>query len=726
MGARQRHQELLERGGAVRARVESVVAGEQRLREDVTKAFTELRAGMVQRELDTIPVARLRDVTAGRLRLSTLEKSGYATVRSVFNARPADLARIPGVSQETATHAVAAARQVAQAVEHDLRIRIDLDPQNKASTALLVALHRLRRATPELAPVRKDAARLTQELSELATTAGPPRGWFRLLLTGDENRTRILYALDRIAEIIAEFDRPGLGSRLGPAIEAARRPPAEASEVWKDFERNSPEYYGLLGEIVDLHLDVEGTEGFLPAEIIARVRKQRLDDTFRRVSLRGYQEFGAKFALVQRRVIIGDEMGLGKTIQAIAVMAHLRALERTHFLVVCPASVLLNWLREVDSRSSLRTYSLHGPDRTANLRRWRHNGGVAVTTFGTLRSLEPDELKVALLVVDEAHMVKNPATQRSQATAVWTRVSERVLFLTGTPLENRVEEFGNLIGYLRPNVAKKVNGPNAVLGPTAFRRTVAPVYLRRNTDDVLNELPDLVRTDEWVEFASEDADAYVAAVRAGNFMAMRRAAYQTSTPKKSAKLRRLLEIVGEAAENGRKVVIFSYFRDVLDTVRRAVGPGALGPLTGSTTPAQRLALVDQLSRVDGHAVLLSQVEAGGIGMNMQAASVVILCEPQIKPTIEEQAIARLHRMGQVRAVQVYRLLVADSVDQRMLELLGRKTRLFDEYARPSDIAQAAPDALDISEVELARRIVAEEQERLAARLIAEQATRSPA
>ncbi|HEY9472986.1 MAG TPA: DEAD/DEAH box helicase [Mycobacteriales bacterium] len=726
MGARQRHQELLERGGLLRARAQDVVAGEQRLREDVTRAFTVLRAGMVQRELDTIPVARLRDVTGGRLRLGTLEKSGFATVRAVFNARPADLATIPGVSRETATQAVAAARQIAQAVEHDLRIRIDLDPQNKTSTALLVSLHRLRQAVPELAPVREDAGRLAQELSNLVATAGPARGWFRMLFTGDERRTRMLYALDRIAEITAEAGGQGVASGLGRAVEAARRPPAEATEVWKDFERNSPEYYGLLGEIVDLHLDVEGAEGFLPAEIIARIREQRLDDAFRRVSLRGYQEFGAKFALVQRRVIIGDEMGLGKTIQAIAVMAHLRALDRTHFLVVCPTSVLLNWLREINSRSRLRTYSLHGPDRTANLRRWRHAGGVAVTTFGTLRSLEPGELKVALLVVDEAHMVKNPATQRSQATADWTEVSERVLFLTGTPLENRVEEFGNLVGYLRPNLAEKVNGREAVLGPTAFRRTVAPVYLRRNIDDVLGELPDLVRTDEWVEFASEDADAYFEAVRAGNFMAMRRAAYQTSTPKKSAKVRRLLEIVGEAAENGRKVVIFSYFRDVLETVRRAIGGKALGPLTGSTPPVQRLALVDQLSRVDGHAVLLSQIEAGGVGMNMQAASVVILCEPQIKPTIEEQAIARLHRMGQVRSVQVHRLLVADSVDQRMLEMLGRKTRLFDEYARPSDIAEAAPDALDISEVELARRIVAEEQERLVKRLMADHAARSPA
>ena len=92
---------------------------------------------------------------------------------------------------------------------------------------------------------------------------------------------------------------------------------------------------------------------------------------------------------------------------------------------------------------------------------------------------------------------------------------------------------------------------------------------------------------------------------------------------------------------------------------------------------------------------------------------VILCEPQVKPSIEAQAIARAHRMGQVRTVQVHRLLIADSVDQRMLEILGSKAQLFDAYVRHSTIAEAAPGAVDISEVQLARMIVAQEQQRLA-------------
>ncbi|NEE33036.1 SWF/SNF helicase family protein, partial [Streptomyces sp. SID7982] len=172
-------------------------------------------------------------------------------------------------------------------------------------------------------------------------------------------------------------------------------------------------------------------------------------------------------------------------------------------------------------------------------------------------------------------------------------------------------------------------------------------------------------------------------------------------------------LVDEARETGLKVVVFSYFREVLAAVGDALGPDVFGPLSGSAPPARRQELVDAFSAVEGHAVLLSQIQAGGTGLNMQAASVVILCEPQIKPTLEHQAVARAHRMGQVRTVQVHRLLATDSVDQRLVELLARKDRLFDAYARRSDLAETTPDAVDVSDAELARRIVEEEQQRLA-------------
>jgi SNF2 family DNA or RNA helicase len=407
-------------------------------------------------------------------------------------------------------------------------------------------------------------------------------------------------------------------------------------------------------------------------------------------------------------------MGLGKTIQAIAALAHLRATGGKHFLVVCPASVLINWLREVNARSRLTAYQLHGPARELNVRRWVDRGDVGVTTYESLQSLRlPPEVQIAMLVVDEAHYVKNPDAQRSRNVNALAKRCGRVVFLTGTPMENRVDEFKNLVGYLQPQLVGNVQTRHAIVGPDAFRKAVAPVYLRRNVDDVLDELPELVQVEEWEEFGAADFAAYRSAVAEGNFMAMRQAAFASRDPRQSAKLQRLLEIADEAGDNGHKVIVFSYFRNVLATVHKALGARAFGPITGDVPPAKRQSLVDAFSDAGQRSVLVSQIQAGGIGLNIQAASVVILCEPQVKPTTEAQAIARAHRLGQIRTVQVHRLLVADSVDQRMLEILDSKARLFDEYARRSDIAASSPEAMDISEVSLARAVVAKEQERLA-------------
>ena len=175
---------------------------------------------------------------------------------------------------------------------------------------------------------------------------------------------------------------------------------------------------------------------------------------------------------------------------------------------------------------------------------------------------------------------------------------------------------------------------------------------------------------------------------------------------------RLVEIVEEAEDNGRRVIVFSHFRNVLDQVASAVPGKAFGPLTGSVPAAARQVIVDQFSAAAHGAVLISQIVAGGVGLNIQAASVVVICEPQLKPTTEWQAIARAHRMGQLESVQVHRLLSEEGVDQRVTEILARKRELFDDFARISETADSAPEAFDISEADLAREVIAAERARL--------------
>ncbi|MFI5755152.1 DEAD/DEAH box helicase [Streptomyces sp. NPDC051569] len=686
----------------------------------VRNAFRPLQEDLIHAELGAIPVSRLKDVTGGRLRLGALEQAGFASVGEVRDAGRHALRQLPGVGAQTADQAVEAADRIAEAVGETVSLRIDVDAPEPRVTALLLALHRLIEAGPGLRRAHDTADRLATELRALLPEAGPAGGRLRMALGGRERRTRALAAVGRLRRLLDEAARADVPVLLAQVSVDLLREPASEIAGWVDFELRSAEYYSLLAETVGGSPDLTASEGFMPSAIVARVRAQELDDTRLRVSLRGYQSFGARFALAQRRVIIGDEMGLGKTVQAIAALAHLAAHGSTHFLVVCPSSVLINWTREISARSTLRAIPVHGPERLAAFAEWRERGGVAITTFDSLHTLPPpraDGGEPQMLVVDEAHYVKNPETRRSRAVAAWTEPAGHVLFLTGTPMENRVAEFRGLIRRLRPELAPDVQEIDAVAGSQAFRRAVAPAYLRRNQQDVLGELPALVRVDAWEEFSAADLAAYREAVSDAHFMRMRRAAY--ARPETSAKLGRLRELVAEAAGNGVKVVVFSYFHDVLATVHDALravheGPGepVFGPLSGAVPAARRQRLVDDFTAAPGHAVLLSQIQAGGIGLNMQAASVVILCEPQVKPTLEHQAVARAHRMGQVRTVQVHRLLAVDSVDQRMLDLLADKSRLFDAYARRSETAEAVSEAVDVPDRDIARRIVEEEQLRL--------------
>ncbi|GHG95811.1 DEAD/DEAH box helicase [Streptomyces lanatus] len=706
--------EAVARGKRLYEAAQAVVDDHTRAVEAVRTALEPIHDDLARHELDAIPVTRLKDLTEGRLRLGEVEKGGFRTVGQVLDAGPYRLRQLPGVGQQTADQTVAAARRIADAVRETVAVHIDVDQPEPRTTALVVALNVLVEAGPEARRAVDAASTLTKRLGPQLTEAAPTSGRLRMLLARRDRRERALTALAEVRTLTDQAEQDGLHRLLAQAsVDLLRRPDSDVAAL-VDFELRSAEYYGLLAELSGRAPDPAAAEGFLPDEVAERVRTQPLDDTHRRVSLRGYQAFGTRFALAQRRVILGDEMGLGKTIQAIAALAHLSAGGETHFLVVCPASVLINWTREIEKRSALRVTPLHGPDRQEGFADWKGRGGVGVTTFDALRGFPtPDgDVDLGMLVIDEAHFVKNPQTRRAMAVSEWAEHCERVLFLTGTPMENRVEEFRSLVRILRPELAGTVDDHDGVAGSKAFRKAVAPVYLRRNQQDVLTELPALQHTDEWEEPSPQDEEAYREAVAAGNFMAMRRAAY--ARPQQSAKLDRLREIATEAAENGLKVVVFSAFRDVLRVVSEALadrGP-VFGPISGSVPPARRQRLVDDFAAAPAHAVLLAQIEAGGVGLNMQAASVVILCEPQLKPTVEHQAVARAHRMGQVRTVQVHRLLCTGGVDDRLVRLLENKSRLFDAYARRSAVAESTPDAVDISDLSLARLIVEEEQARL--------------
>jgi SNF2 family DNA or RNA helicase len=207
-------------------------------------------------------------------------------------------------------------------------------------------------------------------------------------------------------------------------------------------------------------------------------------------------------------------------------------------------------------------------------------------------------------------------------------------------------------------------------------------------------------------------------------MGMRRVSFLQEDMETSSKAIRLKELCDLAMEEGRKVIVYSFFRDTIRKVIRLLGGTAdgtvaggtaagsaaggmvVGSITGSTPVEERQDLIDRFTETPGGAVLVSQVQAGGTGLNIQAAGIVIFCEPQIKPSLEWQALSRVYRMGQVQNVLVYHLLCENTVDEAVRSILARKEEEFDLFAQESVIADAADG---LTEKEWIRKLVEDER-----------------
>ncbi|HHU20690.1 MAG TPA: DEAD/DEAH box helicase family protein [Bacilli bacterium] len=462
--------------------------------------------------------------------------------------------------------------------------------------------------------------------------------------------------------------------------------------IWSNFNANAAEYYAILEREFGIgSANVEDTikRSGLSEEIIERIKNTELNEDGLNATLRSWQDFGAKYLLIQKKVLIGDEMGLGKTLISIATMVHLTGKDnKNKFLVICPASIMANWERELNKFSKLNVYRAHGPKRDYILDEWQHTGGVAITTYSTASALNFDRIdEIDMITVDEAHYVKNPNARRTKEIRELTGKSKYALYLTGTPLENKVEEMTQIIKPLAPAIAQDVSNPRMRINANQYRKKIAPVYLRRTKNDVSLELPPLNQVEEWLEFGDEEFEEYKEAVVNGQFMKMRRAAWTGGSPAQSPKINRLLELANEAVENGNKIIVFSFFRDVIKTVEESLGNVVVGSIHGDVSIGQRQEIIDEFRDSKTKNVLVAQINTAAYGLNIQFANTIIFCEPQIKPSLESQAVARAYRMGQVDNVFVYRLLTVNSVDELMMDMLGNKQALFDQFADRSHLQE---------------------------------------
>ena len=686
-------------------KLEAASAQAGKLTDAIREAAEKLQKEGLSETLSTIPVEALNSDKQG-IRTQLLRDAGYDTVWKVHEAGYKTLARINGISEQGAFHIKTVADGIVKKAQTGSAIRIDADNRTTDAGNLVRALYEHLLTGNAISSVQGLYGTHFARIEQCVQAAKPATGGLRWTFCSAAKKQEAVKAAAYLLTLSSgSFCTDA--DKACRAVTARKRP--GVNEAWTDFEKSPVRYYTLLEQLGFSQGTAVGEYG-LPEDIAKSLDDVQVDLTGLRCTLRRYQEYGVRYVLKQGSALLGDEMGLGKTVQAIACMVALRNEGATHFLVVAPASVLVNWCREVPQHSDLACTEIHGSDMAEEQEGWFNNGGVAVTTYETAgRITLPDDFTISLLVVDEAHYVKNPQANRTKVVKALRDRSKKVLFMTGTALENRVDEMCNLVDMLQPETAKSLAGMKELSHASQFRDAAAPVYFRRTRDDVLSELPEKQESEEWLRLGSAEDTIYRASVAARQFAEMRRVSWNTEKLEDSVKAKRLIELCDEAKEQGRRIIVFSFFLKTLARAGEALGDRCMGPINGSVTPAMRQKIIDEFSESEPGTVLLSQIQAGGTGLNIQAASVVIFCEPQIKPSLETQAISRAYRMGQAHKVLVYRLLCEDSVDERIMELLAEKQQQFDSFAEES---VSGRESLELSEKNTGS-IMDEEAKRLA-------------
>lgn len=656
-------------------------------------------------ELKKIPVEELNRSRSG-LKTGVLAANGYTTIADVYATNVYQLSSIRGISQDSAYTIKDKTLEIAQAIIGGTRLKINYDNRIKEITEMLQKVYEIKPVWQAFnhfsSEVNSRAAKI-DTAKEVLNKVGNGLGW---LIISDKDKQKIYDQFYFLTNYYDEKLNP-LITELGDVLE--KRNSIDADEVWEDFRQNSIDYYNILDELLPGVLGNGDLEYGLPEELAREIQEECFFPDGLLCELRRYQEWGVKYILHQKVALLGDEMGLGKTIQAIAVMVSLRNTGETHFMVVCPASVLANWCREIMKHSKLKVIKIHGAGRSNALKAWIKSGGVAVTTYETTAYLKIDEqVDIGLLTVDEAHYIKNQNAARSKNVRALCEKCERILFMTGTALENKVDEMVSLVQVLRPDIARELEYLKTFHTAPKFREKLAPVYFRRKQSDVNNELPEKIEKRDYCILQPEEKEAYENAVLCKSYMEARRISWMMEDLEKSSKAMQLKDIVEEAMEENRKVIVFSFFLDTVHKVKALFGDKCTNPITGSISPERRQEIIDEFTEKPNKWVLVAQIQSGGTGLNIQAASVVVICEPQMKPSIENQAIARAHRMGQSRTVIVHRLLCENTIEERMIQRLEEKQKVFDEFA---DKSVAADETLEIDDTTFGN-IIEEEIERI--------------
>ncbi len=457
--------------------------------------------------------------------------------------------------------------------------------------------------------------------------------------------------------------------------------------------------------------------------------KTHLPDTLENV-LRDYQKEGFTWLYKIRKNgfggILADDMGLGKTLQVLALLLSIKKINKNEgkknrcSLIVCPASLVYNWQHEIKRFTAELNCELAvgiKPDRvrvTSEIE--EEETDVIITSYDLLkRDIELYKyLSFECEIIDEAQFIKNPGTQGSKAVKSINAAFK--VALTGTPIENRLSELWSIFDYCMPGYLftyKKfhdtlevpVVSDNDEAALARLKKITAPFILRRLKKDVLKDLPDKLEENIYSPMTKEQSELYKARLQHIKMMVELKSDEDFKKDRivilseltrlrqiccdpglvyegyngGSAKADLCIEMIKSAAESGHKILLFSQFTSMLDRLTALLKKEGIGYylLTGATKKEDRIKMVDSFQEDDTPVFCIS-LKAGGTGLNLTAADIVIHYDHWWNIAVENQATDRAHRIGQKNVVTVYRLIMQDTIEERIILLQNKKKELAEQ------------------------------------------------
>ena len=456
--------------------------------------------------------------------------------------------------------------------------------------------------------------------------------------------------------------------------------------------------------------------------------------------LRPYQKKGFRwlYALKENHLggLLADEMGLGKSIQIISLLSAWK--DRKRALIVCPSSLVYNWANEINKFMPNMHYTM--VSGFANIRkeliRTSLENDILITSYDALkRDIDVYRtMEFSCQVIDEAQYIKNASTLAAQSVkAINSRFR---IALTGTPIENRLSELWSIFDFILPgffgsyqkfrtNYELPIVRDQDEFLEAELQKMVTPFILRRRKKDVLHDLPDKIEDIYFGQLEDEQKNLYEARVQHLKLMLRKQSDEEFKENKiavlaeltrlrqlccdphliydnykgNSAKKELCLDIVENAIEEGHKILLFSQFTSMLDTLTQEFDKKGIRyhKLVGSTPQKERAEMVESF-QTDNIPIFCISLKAGGTGLNLTAADIVIHYDPWWNTAVENQASDRAHRIGQTNVVNVFRLIIKDTIEERIIQLQKEKSNLADRILSGEGVSSATLSRQDLLEL----------------------------